>query len=107
MIEHLKHRVYGAGLWILRAVNQAPNASVRNGSSAHYTGLHRYVHVTFKEAVVTHGLPGFSKCKDLCVGSGIVGAERTVTSAAYDSPVAYDHRSDGDFALRERTQRLA
>src|SRR5271157_4988001 len=107
MVEHLQHGVDGAGSWIFSAVDEPPDARVRDGSGAHGTGLYGHVKIAVEQPVVTCALPSFPQRQDLRMCCGIVRRDGLVTSAADNPAITHHNRSYGHLAQRERTLRFA
>jgi len=100
VIEDLQHGVHRAGFRVLRSIDQAANARMRDGSSTHGTRFHRDVEITIPKTIVADGLPGFAECQDFGMSRGIVGADGAIATAPnYSAFVNYDgaHRH---FAVR-------
>src|SRR5271157_3683893 len=107
MVEHLQHGMHRSGLGVFRAIDQAPDSRVRDGTGAHGAGLDSHVEIAIEQAIVADGPPRFSKCKYFGVRCRIVGCERAVESAAYESSAVHDDRPDGNFAHRQGALCLA
>src|SRR5271157_328260 len=107
MVEHLQHGMHRSGFRVFRAIDQAPDARVRDGASAHGAGLDSHVEIAIEQAIVADGFSSFAQCKYFSVRCRIVAGERTVAPTAYNVSAVHDHCPDGNFAHREGALRLA
>src|SRR5271157_1131274 len=107
MVEHLQHGMHRSGLGVFRAIDQAPDSRVRDGAGAHGAGLDSHVEIAIEQTIVAEGFSSFAQGEYFGVPCRIVGCERAVESAAYESSAVHDDRPDGNFAHRQGALCLA
>jgi hypothetical protein len=99
MIHYREDRAAGACFGVGCGVDEATDAGVKDGSSAHGARLESGVEGAVFEAVVVEMTAGFAEGDDLGVSSGIRIAEDSVLAAADDFVFVDDDCSDGYFAV--------
>jgi hypothetical protein len=100
MVHDGENRAAGPGFGIACGVDEAGDASVKDGSGAHGAWFERDVESAVFDAVVAEMAAGFAQGDDLGVGSGIGVAEDAVLASAddfalVDDDCAYGHLTGG------------
>ena len=88
----------GAAFGVVGAVDEAWDAGLNDGASAHATRLDRDVERSTGEAVVAEKAGGFAKDNHFRVGSGVIVADGAIAGTAENLAVVDEHGADGDFA---------
>src|SRR6266702_3096702 len=93
--------MHRARLWIVCAINQAPNSCMNQRSRAHRARLNCSKQLTVAQAVLADGSARFAQGNHLRVGSGIGVADIAIETAANDFSLIDNHSADGNFSSIE------
>lgn len=99
MVHDGENRAAGPGFGIEGGVDEAREASVKDGSRAHGTRFECYVEGAMVESIVFEGETSLAKGYDFGVGGGVAVAEDPVLASAYDLILIDDDCTYGDFAV--------
>ena len=99
-------RLDGAGLRIQRAVDDARETSLDDGSTAHRARLERRVERGAREPVVAGLAGGLAQGENFGVGGRVAEGDRRVVRLPDDHVIEDDESAHGDLARREADARL-
>ena len=97
MGEDLEAGTDGAAFGIVCAVNEASNASLNHGTSAHGARLDRDIESRAGEAIVGKDVSGCPKDDNFGVSGGVVVANRAIAGTGDDFLFVDEDCADGDF----------
>ena len=98
MVHDGEDAAAGSGFGVGGGVDEAGDAGVEDGSSAHGAGLERGVEDAVFEAVVGEMTARFAEGDDLGVGCRVAVAEDSILASANDFSVVNDYCAYGNFA---------
>jgi hypothetical protein len=107
VIYDLYHRTHCACFWIIRAVNEALDASVHHSAGAHRARFNCNKQLAVSQTVVTHGRPRLSEGDDFGMSGGVEVGDVAIPSTAYDSSLEDDDSSHGNLIHFEGAPRAA
>src|ERR1700693_4479097 len=93
MVQDCHHRTHCASFGIVRAVHQAPDASMHHRAGAHGARLNCNKELTVFQTVVINGCSGFAQGDDFRGGGGGRAGGVAVPSAPNNPSVAHYHGS--------------
>lgn len=88
----------GTAFGVVGAVDEAWDAGLDDGASAHATRLDCDVEGIIGEAVVAEKAGGFAKDNHLRMSRGVIVADGTVAGTGENLAVMHEHGADRDFA---------
>jgi hypothetical protein len=96
--EQFKAGAEGAAFWVVGRVDQAGDAGLDDGASAHGAGFEGYVKSGFRKAVVAEIARGFPKHHDFCVRGRVAIADGAIAAASENFTAIDKDSADGNFA---------
>ena len=107
VVQHLENRVNRAGFRVVRAVNQALDASMHQCSRTHRARLNCSKQGAVPQAVVTKRRSRLAQCDNLGMSSWIGVRDVAIPSTPDNVAVAKHNRADRDLAGFQGTLRSA
>ena len=98
MVQDLHDGVNRSRLGIIRAVDQAFDTRVHQGSGTHRARLNCSKQFAVAEAMVTNDCTGRAQSDDFGVSSGVVVGEIAIPAAGDDLALADDDGADGNLS---------
>ena len=103
MIQHLHHRMNGAGFGIVRPINQALDPGMHQGAGAHGARFNCNKQLALSQTMVTNGSTRFTQRNNLGVRCRIRILDVPIPSLPHDISVAYDDGSNRNFPHFQRS----
>ena len=103
VIYHLKNRMDGASLRIVRSIHQAAKAGMHRRSRAHGARLNCNKEFTVAETVITDGSSSLPEGQYFGMSRGIAVGNIAIPASSYHFPGAHHDRSYGDFPCFQGT----
>jgi len=104
--EDFEARANGTAFGVIGAVDEAGNAGLDDGASAHAAGLNGDVECGVGEAVIAEEAGSFAKDNDFGVGGGVAIADGAVAGTGQDLAVTDEDSTNGDFGCGRSNARF-